>query len=247
MPDHKIQVCRFWKIRQLFFFMSLEIHRPAGLSVGVIYNWVYGLYTAGVRATDWPTLKPSIVKPHQNALVLLLRSIGGWWWWAGGGGARRSRDLLSRKFHYPIGSDLPPSQLGLVLPVFPLFFLHWKSVFHFSSSLLCCALMAAAGISYDLAKEGVGGITPHLQMEEKRSDIDIPVWEWVRRRRRRRKRRGFGFHIQYKNSNHCKRFSMGSEGCLKTHQISSDTLQENKNDFTCSASAPRLNCVLDLM
>lgn len=64
---------------------------------------------------------------------------------------------MSRKFHYSIDTDLPPSQLSLVLYVST-----FLSHLFFSSGFLCSSLMAAAGIS-SLAEE----IIVLLQMEGK--------------------------------------------------------------------------------
>lgn len=64
----------------------------------------------------------------------------------GGGWIEGSRVLMSTRFHYPIGTDLP-SQHGLVLYVstFPS---RWKSVFQFlPARLFLHSLAAAAGIS----------------------------------------------------------------------------------------------------
>lgn len=97
---------------------------------------IWAVYSRGQnhRLTYTETL---YCEPHQNTLVvLLLRPAGGWRWV--GGRIKGSRVLLSRKFHYPIDTDLPPSQRSLVLCV-STFLSHWKSVFQLLSSprLLC--------------------------------------------------------------------------------------------------------------
>lgn len=125
-----------------------------------VYRCLYGLYKAGVTTPDWPTLKPSIVEPHQNTLVVLfLRPAGGWRWV--GGRIKGSRVLLSRKFHYPIDPDLPPSQHCIVLYV-STFLSHWKPVFFLSFPLFL--------YWWQLQKSALSlaeGTTVLLQMEEK--------------------------------------------------------------------------------
>lgn len=172
---------------------------------------LYGLYTAEVSTTNWPTVKTSIVEPHQNTLlVLFLWTAGGWCWV--GGRFKGSRVLSSRKFHYPIDTDPPPSQRGLVRSHFSF---SLQSVFQFFSfsaaalfTLVGCAVWQLQTSDRFLAE----GIIMQLQMEEK-------VWYCysgvgVRRR-------GIRFAIQCRNAL-WKLLCMGNlkRSCLKIHQIS---------------------------
>lgn len=83
--------------------------------VGWGCNCPYGLIAAALPTKD--TLKPTVVKPLENTLVVLFLRASAGWGRVGGRPGKRSRVPLSRKFHYPIDADLP-SQLGLVLVCF---------------------------------------------------------------------------------------------------------------------------------
>lgn len=124
MLNPHLQICKNEQMRDIWF------------AAEELLRCLYGVYTAGVRTTDWPSLKNlycaatskdtrcSVPAAHLGLLLV-------------GRGIRGSRVLLSRKFHYPIDSDLPPSQ-------FPLFSLSENLFFTFSP-LFC--FMAAAKIS----------------------------------------------------------------------------------------------------
>lgn len=108
------------------------------------------------------------MEPHQTPLLFCScgpLGAGVWRGWR----IKGSRVLLSRKFHYSIDTDLPPSQLSLVLYVST-----FLSHLFFSSRFLCSSLMAAAGIS------SLSGRGDYCAIADggKRSDIDIPVWAW---------------------------------------------------------------------
>lgn len=59
----------------------------------------------------------------SNTLVVLFLWLAGGWRRVGDW-IKGSRVLLSKKFHYPIDTDLPPSQHGLVLYVSTFFLSH---------------------------------------------------------------------------------------------------------------------------
>lgn len=91
-----------------------------------------------------------------------------------GGRIKGSRVLLSAKFHYPIDTDLPPSQRGLVLCVCVCFHFSFLLLRVFCLFLFPCSLLMAAA-EHSLAD----GIIALLQMED-RSKLDPPCSSRVR-------------------------------------------------------------------
>lgn len=127
----------------------------------------------------------------NTLVVLFLRPTGAWWWV--GGRIKGSRVPLSKKFHYPIDTDLPPSQRSLVLYV-STFLSHWKSVFSVSLLLFCFCTLRSRQLQRS-ALSLAEGIIALLQMEEK-------VWYWYSSVGVRRW--GVSFPIQYGIAIHLK-------------------------------------------
>lgn len=99
----------------------------------------------------------------NTLVVLFMWSAGGWRWV--GGWIKGSRVLLSTKFHYPIDTDLPPSQHFLVLCV-STFLSCWNLFFSFTH-----------GSCRDQLRVRQRGLSCYCRWGGG-SDIDIPVWEW---------------------------------------------------------------------